>query len=412
MKRSALSSLQYEMPLIQENIPSWIAKRPLLRVFENKYKSVSVLRLEKLLLFFLTLLSTTYSFKGSLVRNNSYNTEPFKLHNRYSQTSVQTAVWWDKYCSGLTVLSYARTVHEFRQTRSSGVSSRGLSMVWWFGGSSDAPTESSEDSCELVAVRIEAPTPNSRRIKGEILVQAPLEAVWSILTDYDNLSTHVPNLVESRRIPGYSSSGGMQGDGSYACRLYQKGAQKIVGFEFGASVTLAMKESIICAGPRRNNAASRTSSASFERSGAHDSMMFPAERRIGFKCVDSFFFSEFDGEWRVVETMVDGECCSMVSYVVDVKPRGPVPVAALEWRIREDVPTNLRAVKKASMEIGRYSFMRRQNRGMELSPTTQLLLNNPSTVPRSTTLSKSDSLSGGVEWSDDETMGAYLNKNN
>jgi hypothetical protein len=79
--------------------------------------------------------------------------------------------------------------------------------------------------------------------------------------------------------------------------LYQKGAQKIVGVEFGASVALAMKESIIC--------------ASFERSGMQDSMMFPAERGIGFTCIDSFFFSEFDGEWRLVETMVDGECCTM-----------------------------------------------------------------------------------------------------
>jgi hypothetical protein len=28
--------------------------------------------------------------------------------------------------------------------------------------------------------------------------------------------------------------------------------------------------------------------------------------------------------------------------MVNVKPKGPVPVGALEWRIREDVPTNVR----------------------------------------------------------------------
>ena len=32
---------------------------------------------------------------------------------------------------------------------------------------------------------------------------------------------------------------------------------------------------------------------------------------------------------------------------IQVRPRGPVPVAALEWRIREDVPTNLIGVKAA-----------------------------------------------------------------
>mmetsp|Transcript_10089 Transcript_10089/g.27452 ORF Transcript_10089/g.27452 Transcript_10089/m.27452 type:complete len:108 (+) Transcript_10089:2-325(+) len=34
-------------------------------------------------------------------------------------------------------------------------------------------------------------------------------------------------------------------------------------------------------------------------------------------------------------------------YSVNVTPRGMVPVPALEWRIKEDVPSNLRAVKAA-----------------------------------------------------------------
>lgn len=37
--------------------------------------------------------------------------------------------------------------------------------------------------------------------------------------------------------------------------------------------------------------------------------------------------------------------------MVNVKPKGPVPVGALEWRIKEDVPTNLRAVKVASEKL-------------------------------------------------------------
>jgi len=404
MKRIPFCHFPYKISSVEEYVSNW----SLICVLEKRHKSPSVLNVQRVVLCFLTLLSTTVSFRTSLLRNNYFNSKTFiQPYNRHSQSSFPKAVWCDERSLGFVVATNERTNHAFRCQRRY---SSELSMVWWFGGSSDTPTESSDDTCELVAVRIEAPTSNSRRIKGEILVQAPLEAVWSILTDYDNLSTHVPNLVESRRIPGYSSSGGMPGDGSYTCRLYQKGAQKIVGFEFGASVTLAMKESIICAGPRRAGGSSRTSSsASFERSGTQDSMMFPSERGIGFTCVDSFFFSEFDGEWRLVETMVDGECCTMVSYSVDVKPRGPVPVAALEWRIREDVPTNLRAVKKASMEIQRYNLKRRTT---ERSPPTQLMLSNSPTVPRSTIPRKSENISGGVEWSDDETMGAYLNKGN
>jgi Polyketide cyclase / dehydrase and lipid transport len=191
--------------------------------------------------------------------------------------------------------------------------------VWWFGGSQEETISGDGDSCELVAVRIERTSPNSRRIFGEIVAPVPLEQVWRILTDYDRLAVHVPNLVESRITRRGPT--GVPGDGSYQCRLFQKGAQKIIGFEFGASVTMDMKE--VVPGPK--------------------------ERLIYFKCTDSFFFSEFDGEWRAQEqTNAMGQLETVLSYVVDVRPKGPVPVQALEWRIREDVPTNLRAVKRAA----------------------------------------------------------------
>ena len=108
--------------------------------------------------------------------------------------------------------------------------------VWWFGGTpNESEISSSGEECELVAVRIDRTSANSRRIGGEIVVNASLLDVWSILTDYDRLSTHVPNLVASKRVSGGS---GEPGDGSYECRLYQRGAQRIIGFEFGADVTM------------------------------------------------------------------------------------------------------------------------------------------------------------------------------
>lgn len=202
--------------------------------------------------------------------------------------------------------------------------------VWFFGGSD---TEANEDSCELVAVRIERTSANSRRIAGEITIPKPIDDVWAILTDYDNLAIHVPNLVESRRVnPKYTKPGSIQGDGEYQCRLFQRGAQKIVGFEFGASVTMDMSESIISASSRRE------------------------KRVINFKCVESQFFNEFDGQWEatwVPDPDNPSELVTKVRYTVDVRPRGPVPVQALEWRIENDVPTNLRAVKAASIEVGK-----------------------------------------------------------
>merc|ERR1719223_1662606 len=174
-------------------------------------------------------------------------------------------------------------------------SSKSALNVWWFGGTEQSEVPGSEDdSCELVAVRIEKTSANSRRIAGEIVIPSRLEDVWSILTDYDRLSIHVPNLMDSKvkRV----NSGGEAGDGQFRCRLFQVGAQKIIGFDFSASVTMDMTERIV--------------------QEANDSEAFvPQERMIGFKCVDSQFFSEFDGDWRVKEQIgPDGEIECVVSY--------------------------------------------------------------------------------------------------
>eukprot|EP00545_Synedropsis_sp_CCMP1620_P013818 CAMPEP_0119027328 /NCGR_PEP_ID=MMETSP1176-20130426/36899_1 /TAXON_ID=265551 /ORGANISM="Synedropsis recta cf, Strain CCMP1620" /LENGTH=337 /DNA_ID=CAMNT_0006983221 /DNA_START=92 /DNA_END=1102 /DNA_ORIENTATION=+ len=264
--------------------------------------------------------------------------------------------------------------------------------VWWFGGTENKESlDDDSDSCELVAVRIEKTSANSRRIAGDITVAAPLDDVWAILTDYNQLATHVPNLVESKIIAGgggrSSSNGGVQGDGQYQCRLYQKGAQKIIGFEFGADVTMDMRERIVV-GQQSSDAPSEAPS-------------FPEQRKIAFKCVDSFFFSEFDGEWSASALTGDnGEQFTTLSYVVDVRPKGPVPVAALEWRIREDVPTNLRAVKRASMTVGQAGVLATR-RPLAARPNTSSL---QASISRNVQFVRETVGRGQMDWGEDETM--------
>ncbi|GAX21341.1 hypothetical protein FisN_6Lh094 [Fistulifera solaris] len=243
--------------------------------------------------------------------------------------------------------------------------------VWWFGGTQNEAVDGDADSCDLVPVRIERPSPSSRRIFGEIIAPVPLADVWSILTAYDDLSTHVPNLKESRITRRPPS--GQPGDGSYECILFQKGAQKIVGFEFAASVTMKMKERYIS----------------------------ESERRITFQCVDSMFFNAFDGEWKAEERIgADGMPETKLSYVVDVRPKGPVPVAALEWRIREDVPTNLRAVKRSAALLSEKSQVQQT-----LSRPSAPSVNKRATSTRAQLM---NNMKMSVKWYKDETMEAYL----
>ena len=252
------------------------------------------------------------------------------------------------------------------------------------------------ESCELVPVRIERTSANSRRILGEITAPVPLEDVWAILTDYDRLAIHVPNLMESRITERLS--GGEQGDGQFRCRLFQRGAQKVFGFEFGASLAMDMNE-VIVSGPSPLSSLSEeseTSSSSSSNNSSNSALGGGGERLITFKCYDSFFFSGFDGQWKVKEILGgDGNSVETeISYVVDVRPKGPVPVAALEWRIKEDVPTNLRSVRQAAINVGYKGVM----------ATRQ--------PPGARSLSKGKSrlkdVKAKVKWYPDETMAAYL----
>jgi hypothetical protein len=261
--------------------------------------------------------------------------------------------------------------------------------------------------------------------------------VWSVLTDYDRLSIHVPNLVESRTV-SVQTPQQKPGDGSYRCRLYQKGAQKIVGFEFGASVTMDMVENILPSRtfPYTLPAADKDT----KTSSAHELSRPLQSRSIRFKCYDSFFFSEFDGEWKATEERdpATGNIQTVLSYVVDVRPKGPVPVAALEWRIREDVPTNLRAMKSAALKnlqrskipVGPVATSESLTAYESIAGTaTQRSLKFPTTprklqqkarmarssvvassnqVKTTTPLSNTAAFRVRVNWDDDETLGAYL----
>lgn len=202
---------------------------------------------------------------------------------------------------------------------------------------------------ENVLVGIQRTSPNSRRISGEMIMNIPIDAIWSIITDYDNLSVHVPNLVESRVINnqgrvGRGNRSSASSSSSSSPRVYQRGAQRIFGFEFGADVTMDMTEYVHYVDGEEGGGTSLKQCV------------------IDFKCVDSQFFSEFDGSWIVEEykdedrmssssSSDDNVPITMVRYVVDVRPKGPVPVAALEWRIKEDVPVNILAVSKAATAV-------------------------------------------------------------
>ncbi len=107
-------------------------------------------------------------------------------------------------------------------------------------------------------VIIEATSINSRKIKSNIEVNSNINNVWNVLTNYNNLSKFLPNLIQSYTLPSENNN----------IRLYQEGSQKILGFNFKASVILDIIEQFT-----------------------------PTFKKIKFSLVESSMFSVFEGEW-------------------------------------------------------------------------------------------------------------------
>lgn len=157
-------------------------------------------------------------------------------------------------------------------------------------------------------VVIERPLPNRRVVSSGILIHAPLDTVWNVLSDYSRLADYIPNLAISKLQP--HPKGGI--------RLQQCGVQKILGFEFKAAVTMDMTEVSASSG---------------------------SSRAIDFNLVESRDFKVFEGTW-LMELSPDDADKTVLQYRVTIVPRGMVPVKAIEWRIGEDIPGNMDAVKR------------------------------------------------------------------
>nr|XP_010912051.1 uncharacterized protein LOC105038057 isoform X1 [Elaeis guineensis] len=143
-----------------------------------------------------------------------------------------------------------------------------------------------------------------RRIKARILVDADIEAVWSVLTDYERLADFIPNLVCSERIPCPHQG---------RIWLEQRGLQRALYWHIEARVVLDLQEL-----PDSANG-----------------------RELHFSMVDGDF-KKFEGKWSVKAG--PRSSAAILSYEVNVIPTFNFPAIFLERIITSDLPVNLRAL--------------------------------------------------------------------
>lgn len=138
-----------------------------------------------------------------------------------------------------------------------------------------------------------------RRLAAQLLTPISASRIWSVLTDYDQLSVFIPNLASSRLL---SRNGNK-------VNLQQEGCQQFLGMKFSASVELELEE-------------------------------FCADDTLRFRMMKGDF-RRFEGMWRL-RTMPEG---TALFYELTVQGCLGMPIGLIEQRLREDLTTNLKAVE-------------------------------------------------------------------
>ncbi|MBA0757877.1 hypothetical protein Gotri_020922 [Gossypium trilobum] len=186
--------------------------------------------------------------------------------------------------------------------------------------SSDDETQPlSEDG---VFIEIKKLGGNSRRIRSKIGIEANLDTVWNILTNYEKLADVIPGLAVSEVVEKKHKF----------ARLYQIGQQSLpLGLKFNA------KGVIDC----------------YER----DLEILPSgkKREIQFKMVEGDF-TMFEGTWLIEQfnkRKYEGEEASLgeefqttLWYLVDLKPKIWLPVRLVENRLSIEIKTNLLSIRE------------------------------------------------------------------
>jgi hypothetical protein len=207
-------------------------------------------------------------------------------------------------------------------------------------------------------VRIERVPGNAVRIFAGMDIEAPMQSVWDVLTDHENLHKVVPSLVHNEVLQRHADGG---------VRMVQTGAATVVPgiaqlhAKMVVDVKTHYKDSQLLEpiDIMLNKFDSRQPPIRgiFPRSFAVNWLPY---REITIQNVEGRPgpFDLYQGVWRVQPLpgcARKGREMSRLTYVVEIKPKGLLPIKLIENRIAADLETNLMAVRdwvKMNVETG------------------------------------------------------------
>lgn len=206
-------------------------------------------------------------------------------------------------------------------------------------------------------VRIERAPSNAVRIFTGIDVQAPMQRVWDVLTDYENLHKVVPSLVHNEVLQNFSNGG---------ARLAQTGSATVLpGIRFTAKMVLDVnvyyEDSPIPDSQIADHLGEKASSDDVHQFDSELPLVrgvFPRPYALTslphrgitmVNVVDSpGDFEHYQGVWRLQPLLgcsPSGREMSRLTYAVEIKPKGILPVKLIERRIASDLKMNIQAIR-------------------------------------------------------------------
>ena len=219
-----------------------------------------------------------------------------------------------------------------------------------------APAFLRDDICLMPGepiVRVEAGPGNSARIFTGIDIEATVDDIWQILTDYDNLGAVVPSLVKNEVLEKRSDGG--------ATLLQIGGAKVFPGVTFTAKTVLnvttyreeePIPESMIAPALKASSIKGQREPVEpliwnvYPRPYAITSL--PHRDITMQNIVGEGDFDHYQGIWRIQplpNCADDGSDAARLTYAVELKPKGFLPVNLIEGRIAADLATNLKALR-------------------------------------------------------------------
>ncbi len=146
-----------------------------------------------------------------------------------------------------------------------------------------------------------------RRLAAQLRTSAKVDSLWSVLSDYENLSDFIPNLSSSSVVSREDNK----------VRLKQIGSQRLMGFTFSAEVHLELRED--------------------KEAGLMEFHLLKGD------------FRRFEGSWLIKDFPERNE--SFLLYELTVQGCIGMPVSLIEARLREDLNNNLLAVEAAAKKL-------------------------------------------------------------